>query len=246
MMGIYGVDNFAKSELFPERFRTTCLEKYGVEHHLQNPEIMDKHKKTCVQRYGVDNFSKSELFPEKCRATCLEKYGVTHYAKTDEYRERMIEHSLKTYGVDHHSKTVERRAAHKQNQKNRFDRPIVKELQELILIAKDLEIDFSGDFGLTRFWGQRAHENLEPIREALSAEIQKRQDSGARKRSRREKMQEVNQKLYSRPIVTEIKKIAELSRIKLGAAWWRKSDEALHELLREISHIEDLYILAER
>jgi hypothetical protein len=239
MMKIYGVDNFAKSELFPERFRATCLEKYGTEHHLQNSEIMDKKKETCMQRYGSEHYLTSEEGKKRIQETMLEKYGVTRYAKTDAFKERMIEHSLKTYGVDHHSKTVERRAAHKQNQKNRFDRPIVKELQELILIAKDLEIDFSGDFGLTRFWGQRADENLESIREALSAEIQKRQDSGARKRTKRERMQDVNQKLYSRPIVTEIKKIAELSRIELGAAWWRKSDEALQELLREISHTED-------
>jgi hypothetical protein len=239
MMKIYGVDNFSKSELFPERFRATCLEKYGTEHHLQNPEIMDKQKKTCMRRYGSEHYLTSEEGKKQTQETMLEKYGVTSYTKTDAFKERMIEHSLKTYGVDHYGRSDEGRKKLSDIQKNRFDRPLVKELQELILIAKDLEIDFSCDFGLTRLWWQRTDENLEPIQEALSTEIQKRQDSGARKRTKRERMQEINHKLYNRPIVSRISGIAMENNVKLKSAWWRKSDEALEELLKEIQLIED-------
>ena len=37
-----------------EKTKTTCKEKYGVDHHLQNEEILNKTKKTNLERYGVE------------------------------------------------------------------------------------------------------------------------------------------------------------------------------------------------
>src|SRR5690606_37364140 len=47
------------------------LEKYGVEHHMQNQKIQDKKKQTC-----------------------LKKYGQYHYTQTTEYKDYMINNNI--------------------------------------------------------------------------------------------------------------------------------------------------------
>jgi hypothetical protein len=226
MLEIYGVDNFAKSELFPERMRKTCIERYGVEHHLQNPEIMEKHKKTCMERYGVDNVAKSEQSKANHKKTMLENYGVKSYAQTDEFKENHKKHCQEKYGVDHHMMTDECRAHNKELQHQRYERDITKEIKELIIEAKELEIDYS-QFGLRKLWWQKTEDNLIPARDSLYLAIQQKKASGFVKKTRREKMQAINQELLNRPIVKKIN----AAGIRLGSGWWRKNDKELERIL---------------
>jgi len=53
----------------------TNLERYGDP--LYNNR--EKYKKTCLERYGVDHVFKAEEIKEKLRKTCIEKYG--YYSK---------------------------------------------------------------------------------------------------------------------------------------------------------------------
>ena len=71
----YGDENFNNRE----KAKATCLEKYGVEHQLQNITVMDKLKNTCLEKYGVDNVRKSKEIKDKIKTTNIEKYGFLMY-----------------------------------------------------------------------------------------------------------------------------------------------------------------------
>lgn len=43
-----------------EKISITCLEKYGVDHHLKSKEVQQKRKDTNVERYGVENQFQTE------------------------------------------------------------------------------------------------------------------------------------------------------------------------------------------
>lgn len=57
----YGDPNWVNS---PKR-RSTCLERYGVEEHLQRPEVWDQIRETNRERYGVDYPPQSPEVREK-------------------------------------------------------------------------------------------------------------------------------------------------------------------------------------
>ena len=54
------------------KYKQTCLEKYGVEYAQQSNKVKDKAKQTCLEKYGVEHYTNRE----KSKQTCLEKYGV--------------------------------------------------------------------------------------------------------------------------------------------------------------------------
>ena len=55
----------------------------------------DKFKETCIKRYGVDNPGKAKTVIEKHKQTCFKKYGVSSYNKTDEFKERILTEKVK-------------------------------------------------------------------------------------------------------------------------------------------------------
>ena len=86
------------SENTKEKFKKTCLEKYGSTSPLSSKEIQEKIKETCLEKYGVDNYFKSNIHKEKYKSTCLEKYGVDNAAKSDIVKEKQKQTCLKKYG----------------------------------------------------------------------------------------------------------------------------------------------------
>lgn len=60
-----------------EKARATFKEKYGVEHALQNPSILQKMFATNELKHGVPIVSQKKEIYEKSQATKLEKYGYT-------------------------------------------------------------------------------------------------------------------------------------------------------------------------
>jgi len=75
------------------------LEKYGVEHVLQNESIQRKFKNTNLNRHGVDNYSKTEEFIIQQRVNNIEKYGVDHISQIDSVKEKIKQTNLIRYGV---------------------------------------------------------------------------------------------------------------------------------------------------
>lgn len=81
----YGVDNPMKSHEIQKKSKQTCLEKYGNELYLlsedynsKRKECLTKSKQTCLERYGVGSAIQSEEVKCKLRQTCLERYGVEY------------------------------------------------------------------------------------------------------------------------------------------------------------------------
>ena len=58
-----------------EKRKTTCINKYGGNAPLCNPQVKDKVKKTCIEKYGVDNPSKYHDTIDKINLTNIKRYG---------------------------------------------------------------------------------------------------------------------------------------------------------------------------
>jgi len=103
----YGVENVFQSEEIKEQIRQTWLEKYGADHPMQKRDILEKQKRTCLEKYGVENVSQLETVKEKKKQTCLEKYGVKSTNQLKEVREKYKQTCLKRYGVENASQSDE-------------------------------------------------------------------------------------------------------------------------------------------
>ena len=67
-----------------EKFKQTCLKKYGVEYASQSKEIKEKIKQTCLKKYGVECSFQSKEIKEKIKQTCLKRYGVENPSQNPE------------------------------------------------------------------------------------------------------------------------------------------------------------------
>ena len=67
----------------------------------KDPDLVEKMKKTCIDRYGVSNPGKAEAVKEKMRKTSLERYGVENAAKSKAVQDKMKKTCLERYGVEH-------------------------------------------------------------------------------------------------------------------------------------------------
>ena len=108
-----------------EKYKQTCLEKYGKEHVILTKEEKDKinikiketclkkfnepiyaqekkkkRKRTCLEKYGVEHSSQNEEIKEKRKRTCLEKYGVEYISQSDEIKKKIKMTCLEKYGVE--------------------------------------------------------------------------------------------------------------------------------------------------
>lgn len=88
-----------KKENILNKRKLTNLEKWGVEHPLQNMCIQEKFKKTHLEKWGTTNFFKTSEFLEKQKNTCLEKWGVNHQSQSEKIKEKIRETNLKKWGV---------------------------------------------------------------------------------------------------------------------------------------------------
>lgn len=72
-----------------EKYKETCLEKYGVSNSFSSEECKQKIKNTLVERYGVEYAQQSLQIQEKRKKNSLEKYGVDHHMKVDDIRAKI-------------------------------------------------------------------------------------------------------------------------------------------------------------
>lgn len=82
-----------------EKRKTTNLEKYGVEHHMQNKEQMKKIIESTTLKYGGMG-SASEKIKEKVENTNLEKYGFKSSLSNEEVKKKKRDTNLEKYGVE--------------------------------------------------------------------------------------------------------------------------------------------------
>ena len=73
-----------------ERYKQTCLQKYGVEFTTQSKKVKDKIKKTCLEKYGVEVPSQCKEIKYKIKKTNLEKYGVEFSSQNQEIKSFLL------------------------------------------------------------------------------------------------------------------------------------------------------------
>ena len=83
-----------------EKAKKTNLERYGVEHPAQNPEVLKKMQQTSFERFGDTSFVRTEAYIEKSIQTNREKYGADWASKTKENKEKRKATNLEKYGVE--------------------------------------------------------------------------------------------------------------------------------------------------
>lgn len=140
----YGVDNPQQCNKIKERTKQTCLKKYGVEHPAQCDEIKEKSKQICLIKHGVEyNFQTKEA-QEKFKQTCLKKYGVINPIQLDEIKEKSKQTCLKKYGAPYISQVNEfKQKAYNTKKKNHtFSSSKIEEKFKLWLIDNNINFEF--------------------------------------------------------------------------------------------------------
>jgi len=96
----YGKENPFQSQEIQNKIRQTCIERYNTEHPMQNPEIQNKIKQTCIEKYGKENPFQSQEIQNKIKQTCIEKYGKENPSQSQEIKDKKIETCIKNFGVE--------------------------------------------------------------------------------------------------------------------------------------------------
>lgn len=81
--------HYNSTEEGKEKYKNTCLEKYGVENTFQLEETKQKIKETDLDKYGVEHHTQSDEFQEKMKIEMINKYGVDSPLKLDEVKEKI-------------------------------------------------------------------------------------------------------------------------------------------------------------
>jgi hypothetical protein len=100
-----------------QKYKETCLDKYGVENSSNSKEVIDKIKnskkyldydiiskkikETCINKYGVDNPSKVDEIKKKKISKSLDNYGVENPFESDYIKEKIKKTNIIKYGFDH-------------------------------------------------------------------------------------------------------------------------------------------------
>lgn len=71
----YGSDHPRKSELVMIEFNRMFFEKHGVEFPSQMEDHLEKRKKTCLEKYGTEHPVQNLDIQQKIKDTCIQLYG---------------------------------------------------------------------------------------------------------------------------------------------------------------------------
>lgn len=96
---IWNDKTLEEKELKQQRFRETCIERFGADNPNKCRQVREKLEQTNLQRYGVKYTTQSELAKKKKEETFLRKYGVKNPNMVPEIRNKGIQTCLKKYGV---------------------------------------------------------------------------------------------------------------------------------------------------
>ncbi len=71
----YGAENVYASEYGKAKIKETCQKHYGTDYALQAKEIKERIKQTNLIKYGCENPQQNKEVKAKTSQTCLERYG---------------------------------------------------------------------------------------------------------------------------------------------------------------------------
>jgi hypothetical protein len=95
----------SKEEIL-DKCRRTNLERFGVENASQSDIVKQRMKETNLERFGVENASQSDIVKKKKAETSQNHYGTHHPAQSDIVKQRMKETNLERFGVENASQAV--------------------------------------------------------------------------------------------------------------------------------------------
>lgn len=84
-----------------QKFKLTCLQKYGCEFPSQNKQISQKTKQTNLQRYGFQCANSNPQIKKKRIQTNLQKYGCEYAIQNKEVKAKIIRTNLQKYGCQY-------------------------------------------------------------------------------------------------------------------------------------------------
>ena len=93
----YGTENVFSSDYGKDKIKEFYQNKYGVNHCSQISEIKDKIKNTMLERYGVENPQQNTEIKEKTNRTNLMRYGNAYPLHTDEIWKKAVQ-TMKSNG----------------------------------------------------------------------------------------------------------------------------------------------------
>ena len=94
----YNVEHPMQNLAINEKMHNTMLERHSVKHALQNNDIKSKSEETCMQNHGVKNPFESDKIKEKIKETNNERYGADYGVESDRVKDKIKETNLKKCG----------------------------------------------------------------------------------------------------------------------------------------------------
>lgn len=133
----YGVEHPMQNDNVKKNFKNSMMKKYGVEHALQSKEIMNKFEQTCMDKFGEKSpLANNEIY-EKRGKTMIEKYGAEYTLQSEKLKEKVMNTNIKKYGVQNVMKneSIQNKAKKTNIIKYGFDNPmknkeIINKVQE--------------------------------------------------------------------------------------------------------------------
>jgi len=90
-----------------EKFKESCITKYGCEYPTQNKEVREKIIQKCILNYGVENVSQCETIKDKKVETCLKNWGTKYSLQNKELQEKVKATNLEKYGCEYPTQNKE-------------------------------------------------------------------------------------------------------------------------------------------
>lgn len=212
-----------------DKIKETMLERYGVNHPSYSSELLNKKKQNNFEKYGHSNTLQVKIFKDKTNKTMLEKYGTTVPLHSDIIKNRIRKTCQEKYGVSWASKDPEFK------EKVLETRGVLSN-REIVILIREYKRVFDITIGCG--WYQNNDLKLNDILKEIqdtygyftldylsTVEVVKEtQYSNSIK------------KLQSREVVKDILIYKnQLGRnLQLGKNWYRKSEEYLNEILKEL------------
>jgi very-short-patch-repair endonuclease len=116
----YGVKNISQKKDVIEKKRKTNLEKFGTEWPLQNKEIRDKADSTMLEKYGDICACRCEDLIKKKKETSIKKYGTEYPSQSEDIKEKTKKTMLEKYGTEYYSQTEEYKEKIKETNLERY------------------------------------------------------------------------------------------------------------------------------
>lgn len=94
----YGVEHPMQNEHVKNNFKKSMKEKYGVEHALQNSDINRKWVNTNIERFGTKYALSNKQIYEKRGNTMKERYGVEYTLQSESLKNKVFDTNINKYG----------------------------------------------------------------------------------------------------------------------------------------------------